>query len=321
MGRSKFLFPILMMLSFSSAIAQTSSLDAIDHKVIRRITVFPIKTESLLTEAAEEAWWKMREALTENKRFLVASKNYLVQKDVFQSRGELSPADAIILGRLLDADALVVTYLKDKILHMRIYEGQYGRSLWHKEFQLHASIPVAKQIVSSTKKLVLDFIASVPYQGFVITDGLIGKSVFSEGEKNLVKINIGENAAVEIGDQVQMVRIKSDSLRPLFLDGAISEIFAEGRVVSISREIIVVEVLRATNIDEIRELSLVRLPTESKRLRDIYGLNQNGERGVPYPEMLVPGISDLNPDEAEKKPLLMAVSFVLNLAAFLILAF
>lgn len=90
MGRSKFLFPILMMLSFSSAIAQTSSLDAIDHKVIRRITVFPIKTESFLTEAAEEAWWKMRETLTENKRFLVASKNYLVQKDVSESGGTIT---------------------------------------------------------------------------------------------------------------------------------------------------------------------------------------------------------------------------------------
>lgn len=321
MGILKILFPILMMLDFTSSIAQTSSLDAIDHKVIRRITVFPIKTEPFLNEAAEEAWWKMREALTENKRFLVASKNYLVQKDVFQSRGELSPADAIILGKLLDADALVVTYLREKILHMRVYEGQYGRSLWHKEFQLQASIPVAKQIVGSTKKLILDFISSVPYQGFVITDGLIGKPVFSEGEKHLVKINIGENTSIEVGDQVQMVRIKSDSLRPLFLDGAMSEIFAEGRVVSISREIIVAEVLRATNIDEIHDLSLVRLPTESKRLRDIYGLNQEGSMGGPYPEMLVPGVSDLSREDSEKKPLLMAFSFVLNLAAFLILAF
>ncbi|MCB0363819.1 MAG: hypothetical protein H6624_15965 [Bdellovibrionaceae bacterium] len=292
----------------------------VEHPLLRRITVFPLQADNSLTKATEEAWWQVRESLTENRRFLVASKNFLIQKDVYQPRGELSPADAIILGKLLDAHALVVTYLKAKTLYMKVYEGDYGRLLWHHEFRLQPSIPVARQIPGAAKKLILDFIASIPYQGFVVVDSLIGKPVYSEKDKYLVKIDVGENSLIETGDQVQLVRVFSDNLRPLFIDGATSEIFAEGRVVAANRNVVTVEVLRATKLAEIKEMSLVRLPRELKRLRQSYALRQSTRTGFD-PEIMAPGMTSVDKEIAEKKPLVTSISFIVNLAAWLILAF
>lgn len=292
----------------------------VQHPLLRRITVFPLQADRSLNDAAEEAWWQVREALTENRRFLVASKNFMVQKDVYQSRGELSPADAIILGKLLDAHALVVTYLQSKTLYMKIYEGDYGRLLWQYEFQLQPSIPLARQIPGAARKLIMDFVASIPYQGFVVVDNLIGKPVYSEKDKYLVKVDIGENAAIEVGDQVQLVRVLSDNLRPLFLDGATTEVFAEGRVVSEARGILNVEILRVTKLAEIKEATLVRLPRELKRLRESYAIRPAAASGVD-PQLLAPGMTSVDKEIAEKKPLVASVTFIVNLAAWLILAF
>ena len=72
-----------------------------EHTLVRRLAVFPLKTgQPELAALADEAWWELREALTKDKRFLVASKNFLMQKDVYQARSVLSPADAIILAAI-----------------------------------------------------------------------------------------------------------------------------------------------------------------------------------------------------------------------------
>ena len=308
----------ILFLSFIPAWGQGSG--PVEHPLLRRITVFPLQADNSLSKPAEEAWWQVRESLTENKRFLVASKNFLVQKDVYQARGELTPADAIILGKLLDSHALVVTYLKAKTLYMKIYEGDYGRLLWHHEFRLQPSIPVARQIPGAAKKLIMDFIASIPYQGFVVVDSLIGKAIYPEGSKYLARVDVGENSAVEVGDQVQFVRVFSDNLRPLFIDGATSEIFAEGRVVSVNRGALTVEVLRATKLADVKEMSLVRLPRELKRLRQSYALRSSLKTGLG-PEILAPGMTSVDKEIAEKKPLVTSIAFIVNLAAWLVLAF
>src|SRR3954468_6467929 len=128
-------FLLLICLWPLASFAQT------DHSLIRRLTVFPIKTSPEYQQAADETWWELRETLTRDKRFLVASKNFLMQKDVYQARSKLSPADAIILGKLLDANALITTHLDDRILTMRVYEGDYGRALWEQKIMLQPSLP------------------------------------------------------------------------------------------------------------------------------------------------------------------------------------
>jgi len=317
MGR---LLIILTLVILHSPSAFGEDTGPTQHPLLRRIAVFPLQVEGALSEPAEKAWWKVREFLTKNHRFLVASKNFLIQKGTFRALGELSPADAIILGKLLDAHALVVTYLRDKTLYMKVYEGDYGRLLWHHKLQLEPSVPVAKQILSAAKQLIMDFIVSIPYQGFVVVDSLIGKPVYSEGGKHFTKVDVGVDSSVEVGDQVQFIRVFSDNLKPLFIEGARSEVFAKGRVVTLNRSIVTVEILQVVNLDDVKKLSLVRFPREFKRLRKSYALRTNLQADLG-PELLANWTTLADKEVLEKKPLVTSLSFLVNLAIWLVLAF
>ena len=303
-----------ILLSTFNASAQT------EHTLVRRLSVFPIKVPQELASVAEEAWWEMREALTRDRRFLVASKNFLQQKDVYQARSVLSPADAIILGKLLDANAMITTYLDDRTLHMRAYEGDYGRPLWEHQLLLQPSLPIAEQLRPAVIKLAQDFVASIPYHGFVIIDPLQGRPMYQEGRRMLVKAEIGANAEVDVGDQAQLVRIYSDHLKPLFTHGATVEVFAEGRVVEVSGENVVIEIDRLNRANSIQEGSLVRLPKELKRLQQLYSI-QDSLKSKIDPEFFSPGMTSAKQEEGEKKPLVASLVFIANLAAMLLLAF
>lgn len=309
------IFSILLGLSFTMhAHAQT------DHTLVRRITVFPVKVPPELQYVADEVWWELREAMTKDKRFLVASKNFLMQKDVYQARSILSPADAIILGKLLDANAIVSTFLEDRVLNMRVYEGEYGRPLWEHSLVLQPSLPIAQQLQPAVIKLAQDFIASIPYQGFVVTDTLRGRPVYQEGRRLLVKAEIGTTAEVDVGDMAQLVRVYSDHLKPLFTNGASIEVFAEGRVVEREHETITIELDRLNRAAAIQDGTMVRLPRELKRLEQAYALKDNLRSKID-PEFFSPGMTSAKQRENEIKPLIASLVFIGNLAAFLLLAF
>lgn len=296
------------------ALAQTP------HTLIRRISVFPIKTAPEYAEAADGAWWELRETLTKDKRFLVASKNFLMQKDVYQARAVLTPADAIILGKLLDANALVSTWLDDRVLRMRVYEGDYGRPLWEHELVLQPSLPVSEQLEPAVIKLVNDFIASIPYHGFVVTDPLKGRPVYQEGRRLMVKAEIGLNAEVEVGDPAQLIRIFSDHLKPLFTHGASIEVFAEGRVVERNGANILIELDRINRAAVIEDGAMVRLPRELKRLEQSYAIQDSLNKKID-PEFFSPGMTTAKQKVEEQKPLVASLVFIANMAAFLLLAF
>ena len=309
----RILLPILLLLA-PCAFAQTN------HTLIRRISVFPIKTPAELVPAAEEAWWELRENLTRDKRFLVASKNFLMQKDVFQARATLTPADAIILGKLLDANALVTTWLQDRVLYMRVYEGEYGRPLWQHQLTLQPSLPVAEQLQPAVVKLVNDFIASIPYHGFVVTDALKGRPVYQEGRRLLVKAEIGVNAEVDVGDPAQLIRVYSDHLKPLFTHGASIEVFAEGRIVERQGANILIELDRMNRAASVEDGAMVRLPRELKRLEQNYSLQDTLKSKID-PEFFSPGMTSAKQKVEEQKPLVASLVFIANMAAFLLLAF
>ncbi len=291
-----------------------------NHTLIRRLTVFPIKAGPELQKVAEEVWWELRELMTKDKRFLVASKNFLMQKDVYQARGILSPADAIILGKLLDANALVTTFIEDRTLHMRVYEGDYGRPLWQHSLVLQPSLPIAEQLQPAAIKLAQDFIASIPYHGFVVTDPLKGQPVYKEGRRILVRAEIGATAEVDVGDAAQLIYVFSDSLKPLFSQGASIEVFAEGRVVERLREFVTIELDRLNRTANIQDGTMVRMPRELKRLEQAYALGDNFQNKID-PEFFSPGMTTATEKEKERKPLVASLLFIANLAAFLLLAF
>lgn len=311
---SKIAFLCISMFFSCAVFAQTS------HTLVRRVTVFPVKVPAELAGEADEAWWELREALTRDKRFLVASKNFLMQKDVYQARGALSPADAIILGKLLDANALVSTWIDDRVLHMRVYEGDYGRPLWEHQLILQPSLPVADQLRPAIVKLANDFIASIPYHGFVVVDSLKGRPVYQEGRRLLVKAEIGAMAEVDVGDPVQLMRVYSDHLKPLFTHGASIEVFAEGRVVEHDGDRITVELDRMNRATAVEEGTMVRLPRELKRLQQFYALQDTLKTKID-PEFFSPGMTSAQQEVQETKPLVSSLMFIANLAAFLLLAF
>jgi hypothetical protein len=302
------------MLASAAASAQTM------HTLIRRISVFPVKTAPELAPAADEAWWELRENLTRDKRVLVASKNFLMQKDVYQARAELSPADAIILGKLLDANALVTTWVDDRVLHMNVYEGEYGRPLWEHQLTLQPSLPVAEQLEPAVVKLVNDFISTIPYHGFVVTDPLKGRPVYQEGRRLLVKAEIGVNAEVDVGDPVQLIRVYSDHLKPLFTHGARIEVFAEGRVVEHTGANLLIELDRMNRATSVEDGTMVRLPRELKRLEQMYSMQDTLNKKID-PEFFSPGMTTAKQKVEEQKPLVASLVFIANMAAFLLLAF
>ena len=290
------------------------------HTLIRRISVFPIKTAPEHQAAAENAWWELREKLTADKRFLVASKNFLMQKDVYQARSLLSPADAIILGKLLDANALITTWVDDRVLHMRVYEGEYGRPLWEHELVLQPSLPISEQLETAVVKLINDFIASIPYHGFVVTDPLKGRPVYQEGRRLMVKAEVGTTAEIDIGDQVQLIHVYSDHLKPLFTHGANIEVFAEGRVVERSGPALLIELDRINKSTSVEDGTMVRLPRELKRLEQSFTLGDSLKTKID-PEFFSPGMTSAKQQIEEQKPLVTSLVFIANLAAFLLLAF
>jgi len=305
---------LILFLWAGGAFAQT------DHTLIRRVTVFPIKTAPEFQQAADDAWWELRETLTKDKRFLVASKNFLMQKDVYQSRSVLSPADAIILGKLLDANALITTYLDDRVLNMRVYEGDYGRPLWEHQFTLQPSLPVSEQLQPAVVKLVQDFMASIPYQGFITTDPLKGRPLYQEGRRLLARAEVGVSAEVDVGDPVQLIHVYSDNLKPLFSNGAAIEVFAEGRVVEKDRGMVTVELDRINHAASVIDGTMVRLPRELKRLEALYSI-PDSLRSKIDPEFFSPGMTTQRQNEEEVRPLVASLVFIGNLAAFLLLAF
>lgn len=291
-----------------------------EHSVVRRITVFPMKAPKELAPQAEEAWWTVREALTENQRFLVASRNFLAQRDVLQARAELKPADVVILGKLLDANAIVTLFLEGRVFSMRVYESEYGRLLWTQDYNLHPSLPLTEQLQGTARKLVYDFISSIPYQGFVVVDPLKRSATYAEGSSVRTKVHVGLNAAVEVGDTVQFFRLYHDSVKPLFTPETSLEIFGEGKVLAIDGEMAIVELERLAKQTTLKDFTLVRLPKEFQRLRDTYALG-NTIKGAVGTEYYSPEVTPVQEEVAERKPLVASLLYILNMAAFLLLAF
>lgn len=319
---------VLIVLGGIPGVGPSSAIAQIEHQLVRRLVVFPIQAapesaqESAtgVPEAVEDAWWQARDELTKNRRFLVGSKQFLLKSDVFQPRGTLEPADAIILGKLLDAHALLTMQLMKRRLTLNVYDGTNGLTLFQKSVELHPSLMVKDQLSGHVRRLMTDFMASIPYQGFTSVDSLIGKVVYEEGDVKVAQVDLGVQTGAEIGDIVQWIRLESVSGAPLFQSGGKSTIFAEGKIVRLTEGIAQVEILRATGLNSIKEYSLVRVPREAERLFS-ESANKDTPRTTLSVELVSPEADPMREITREKKPLATTLSFVGSMAVFLLLAF
>lgn len=292
----------------------------IEHQLIKRIVVFPLHVPSSLAPIAEKAWWDIREELTQNDLFLVASKQFLSKNEVYQARGQLEPSDCILLGKLLDAHALITTELKDRKLVMTAYDAGFGLMLWQRDFQMHYARPVAEQIVEASKKLIRDFLASIPYQGYQIIDPLRGKTTFEDADEIRTEVQIPSNSGIQVGDPVQWIHLRHKTTEALFQGGGEIRAFAEGKVVMIEKSVASIQVLRATQLNEIKEYSLVKFPKEFERVRFEKSLKINlpGKSSTSLPTVQA---EILENQIKEKRPLLNTLSFIGSVLGALLLAF
>lgn len=308
-----FLFSILVV-SSNHCFAEASN----DVELFRRVVVFPVLGTTDVRKSSEEAWWQIRELLTEHRRFLVASKNFLKSKGVFQPRGELSPADAVILGRLLDAHILITTFINNKKVHMRVYEGKAGRLVWKGSVLTQTSVPRGEQVVPISVNLVRSFVQALPYQGFVLKDDIANRALYDRTDRTYFKVYTGINSGIEFGDKVQLIRIQSESTRAI-LTTSNQEVFAEGKVVRVMDDRVEVELLRATSLADVRENSLARFPKVLAQVKN--SLESVGDLKNLGPEYYKSGERELTKEEKERKPLVTALAFVTNIIAMLLIAF
>lgn len=290
------------------------------HQLIRRLAVFPFLAPQELKASSEEAWWQARDELVKTRRYLVASKQFLTKSEAFQARRELEPADAILLGKLLDAHALIAGYLEGRTFIMIAYDASNGIPLWRRELPLLLSLPVQEQLAGAARRLVRDFIASAPYQGFQIVDPVIGTPVYEEGAGKFADIDVGSATDIQPGDSAQWIRLENQSLEPLFQGGGQMQAFAEGRVVKVDQGIATVELLRIDKSRAIKEYDLIRFPREFERLQDQFAI-RTGSRSSVSPELLALEAAPLEAAIKERRPLVAVASWVGSVAAFLLLAF
>jgi hypothetical protein len=285
------------------------------HSLVQKVVVFPISTSQAYVKKADDTWWKMREKLADGRRFLVAKKSFMQQKDVFQPRENLTAPDAILLGKLLDADALVVTELQERKIIFRAFSGRDGFLLWNKELHLHPSLPIDKQLEPATIDLIDQFVASFPYQGHQIIDPLIGKAIYEEGDIRLAKVEVSENLQVKPGDNVNWIQVHRQSNKPLFINGGQVSVIAEGEVVSKDRGVLTVKLNRSKDLNELHKDALIAIPQESQRLQAL--LDDSTKLSV---DVVRTPLKDMT-QKGEDRPLLSALAGIANIALLLLLAF
>lgn len=289
----------------------------VKHELVRRIAVFPIA--DIVGANGEEAWWQMREVLTKDQRFFVASRRFMINRGVFQPRKNIKPADAIILSKILDAQALVISYVQERRIFLKVFEGENGILLWESQIDFHPAIPINDQIVKVTQTLMANFVSEVPYQSFTIIDAAQGKAVFEDSGRNSAWIFAGSGSGLEVGDPVQWIEIKGEPGKPLLQSGAPLNVVGEGRVSLVKEDQALVEVLKVRDPADIYENSLVRLPKEVKNLRGIYA-SENAEAKLSA-EYLTQEMKTIEDHQKRQSKSATALAFILNFAALVLLAF
>ncbi len=308
-----FTFVILVIFCFLGIHAEAR----VEHRLLRRVAVFPIADANLSN--AEESWWQMREALTHEQRFMVASRRFMINRGVFQPRKVLKPADVIILSKILDAQMLMSVFIEERTLKMKVYEGENGYLLWQGDIQFHPAIAINDQLIRVSTMLMNQFISEIPYQGFVIIDDLIGKPVYSSDNEQSVKIFVGKNSKLAVGDPVQFVEISGQVGQSFFNDNPLIDVIAEGNIKELKDDYAFARIEKAKNLADIKAETLVRFPQEISRLKEIY--SQGEKSSNLSAEYLSSEMTDVKENKSDHPSTASALSWITGIVGFILLAF
>jgi len=242
----------------------------------------------------------------------------MMNRGVFQARENLSAADAIILAKILDAEALVTLAVQERTLAMTVFDGGLGFKLWAGQIQLHPAIQIKDQLVSAAGKLVMDFISAIPYQGYQVKDQTLGKDLIEKNDQFYARVFIGGQSEIKVGDPVQWVRMVGETSRVFFIEGAQIQILAEGIVSELNGDHVLVEIRKMRSVSDLTEFSLVRFPKEMERLKESYSLMETDSKLSA--EYLA---TDYQKESSGKKhnKTSSALTWIFSLAVVILLAF
>ena len=288
----------------------------VKHKVLRRIAVFPIADANV--SSAEDAWWQMRETITRDKRFFVATRRFMINRGVFQPRKQLKPADVIILSKILDAEALVMTYVSERTFYMRIFDGESGYILWQGEAEFHPAVSISEQLIQVSSQMMNSFMMALPYQGFQIVDDGVGKPVFEDSGKSYAKVFVGNSSKLNVGDDAQWVEVEGETSKVFLGDSLQVSVLAEGKIAAIQENSVTIEILRMKNVKDLKENSLVRFPEEMNRLKDLYsGKEKSSNLSAEYLSGEIKNTEDFKKGHNSTSTALL---WIANIAGFLLIA-
>lgn len=304
---------VSMLIAFSSSIAfgeATKEVKGEHLKVLKNWVVFPFAGNSDNNVARNQAWWKAREMLTKEKKYLVASKQFLIKKDVFQPRKTLTPRGVKLLGNMLNADVLITAYIDGRRFNFEVYLVQNQKLFWRKSIQMSGSARITQQLTQVTQRVVQEMLAVIPYQAYTIEDPIIGKTVYEEAGQKLALVDVGLNQEMKVGTNVQWINV---IVPP---SGKLSQckiaIVGEGSVSRVRKGVVVATLDRVTDLSAITPKTLVRIPKQAAKLVEAY-TSQAGSAPL-QPDIIPTIINPVSPesDEAKKKSLIFggALSFL-----------
>ncbi|MAF92993.1 MAG: hypothetical protein VX583_04605 [Bdellovibrionota bacterium] len=174
--------------------------------VPNKLAVFPVLAEGLEPGLKANVWWEFRKTITEDGRFLVASKQFLQMKDTYQARSNLSVKESIFLGEHLQADILISLSLEEKFLVLRSYSAEDGYSLIELREKYLNNLPKEKQLIGLANKLAKNWLKKLIFHG-------IGSP---STEAGLYSFRISKHLSQDLLDEAKLIRIRRTNTGELF---------------------------------------------------------------------------------------------------------
>ncbi|MEC9282488.1 MAG: hypothetical protein VX642_07235 [Bdellovibrionota bacterium] len=174
--------------------------------VPNNLAVFPVKAEELEAGLRANVWWEFRKAITNDSRFLVASKQFLQMKDSYQARNSLNAKESIFLGEHLQADILICLSLEDKFLVLRSYSAEDGYPLIELREKYLNNLPKEQQLVGLAKKLADRWLKKLIFHG----------TGSPSTQEDLYSFRISKTLDQEDLAKAKMIRIRRTNTGELF---------------------------------------------------------------------------------------------------------
>jgi hypothetical protein len=287
---------------------------SIEVPLVRKVAVFPIAGAA--GEAAEDAWWQSREVLTKDQRFYVASRRMMVNRGAFQPRRNLKPADAIILGKILDAQALMTFQLDQRTLLMKVFESENGRLFYESKFDFHPVLSVNEQLKKAVNQLSEQFLKNQLFHGFVISNPLFKELIYEIKDKKVITVFKG-GFLLEPGDQVRVIKALAQNEGALVSAETRLEVIALGKVLSVAENEAQVELQQISSEEDLKEFSFVLFDKYSKE----FGYLEDKESSNLATEYLTSELKDINEVRASHGKTNSSLAWIFNLALLVLLAF